>query len=135
MYAGKFPPDWEKKMKVVNLPTPTKKCLASQFAKPKSTKRGDDSSETCSDIVPYKEGLPPIDNIVLESSPPPSIRTRSSRHFTEAKPRPPTSKSFVDAPPSSRTRGSQSRLSLSRGEYVISKFCFSFILVIYWAFL
>ena len=39
-------------MKVVNLLAPTKKGSMSWSAKPKSTKRGDDSSETCSDIVP-----------------------------------------------------------------------------------
>ncbi|KAL0010851.1 hypothetical protein SO802_005959 [Lithocarpus litseifolius] len=93
--------------KVVNLPTPTKKGLVSQSAKPKSTKKGDDSSETCSNIVQYKEGLPPIDNIVLENTPPPSVRTCSSKRFTAARPRPPTLKPFVDAPPSSRTCGSK----------------------------
>ena len=46
-------------MKVTNLPIPTKKGFASQFAKPKPAKKGDDSSETCSDIFPFKGGLPP----------------------------------------------------------------------------
>jgi len=70
LYTGEFHPGWEKKVKVVNLPVPTKKVLVSRTAKPKSTKKGDDSSETCFDIIPYKGGLPPIGNIVLESSPP-----------------------------------------------------------------
>ena len=44
---------------------PTKKGSMSQTAKPKSAKKGDDSSKTCSDIIPYKEGLPPTGNVVL----------------------------------------------------------------------
>lgn len=51
-------------MKVVNLPTLTKKGSVSQIAKFKSAKKGDDSSESCSNIVLYKEGLPSIGNIV-----------------------------------------------------------------------
>ena len=51
---------WEKKVKVVNLLAPAKKGLVSHSAKPKSAKRGDDSSETCFDIVPYEGSLPPI---------------------------------------------------------------------------
>ena len=86
---------------MVNLPTPTKKSTVSQTAKPKSTKKGDDSSETCSNIIPYKGGLFPIGNIVLESSPPPSARTCSNRHSTAGKPNPPTPKPSVDAFPTS----------------------------------
>ena len=70
LYASEYPTGWEKKAKVVNLPTPVKKGSMSQSAKPKSTKRGDDSSETCSNIVPYEGGFPSIGNIVLEGSPP-----------------------------------------------------------------
>ena len=44
-------------MKVVNLLVPVKKGSVSQTTKPKSTKRGDDSFETCSDLVPYRGGL------------------------------------------------------------------------------
>ena len=47
-------------MKVMNLSMPTKKGSVSWTAKPKSTKKGDDSSETYSDIVLYKGGLPPL---------------------------------------------------------------------------
>ena len=88
-------------MKVVNLPTPTKKGSVSQIAKPKSAKKGDDSSETCSDIISYKGGLPPIGNTVLKSFPPPSACTRSNKHSTASKPKPPTPKPSVDAPPTS----------------------------------
>ena len=98
-------------VKVVNLPTPIKKGLVSQFAKPKSVEKGDDSSETCFDIVPYKEGLSPISNIVLKSSPPPSVKTRSSRRSTAARPKPPTLKPSVDTPLHSRTRGSKRKTS------------------------
>lgn len=82
MYVGEFLPSWEKKVKVVNLPTLAKKGSVSWTVKPKFAKRGDDSSETWSDLVPYKGGLPPINNIVLESSSPSSTRTRSSMHST-----------------------------------------------------
>ena len=71
--ANEYPTGWEKKAKVVNLPTPVKKGSVSQSAKPKSTKRGDNSSETCSNIVPYEGGFPSIGNIVLEGSPPPLL--------------------------------------------------------------
>ena len=79
---------WEKKVNVVNPPAPIKKGSMSRSTKPKSTKRGDDSSETCSDIVPYEGDLPPIGNIVLEGSPPLSARTHSNRHLTTGKPKP-----------------------------------------------
>ena len=79
---------WEKKVKVVKLPTPTKKSSVSRFAKPKPAKKGDDSFETCSNIVPYKGKLPPIGNIVLEGSSPPSARTHFSRRPIAGKPRP-----------------------------------------------
>ena len=79
LYAGEYPTGWEKKVKVVNLPTPVKKGSVSWSTKLKSTKRGDDSFETCPDIVPYKGGFPPIGNIVLEGSPPPLARPTVAR--------------------------------------------------------
>ena len=88
-------------MKVVNLLVPTKKGSMSRTTKTMSAKKGDDSSKTCSDIIPYKGSLPPIGNIVLESSPPPSARTCSNRHSTAGKPNPPTPKPSVDAFPTS----------------------------------
>lgn len=42
----------------MNVPVPTKKGSISQSAKPRSAKKGDDSSETCYDIVLYKDDLP-----------------------------------------------------------------------------
>ena len=70
-----------KKVKVTNIPMPGKK----GFAKPKSAKKGDDSSEAYSDVVPFESGLPPIGNIVLESSPPPFGDTYSSVRPTASK--------------------------------------------------
>ena len=77
---------WEKKVRALNLPAPAKKGSVSQTAKPKSIKRRDDSSKTCSDIIPYKGGLPPIGNIVLKGSPPPSAHTRSNMRSIASKP-------------------------------------------------
>ena len=96
---------------VVNLPTPTKKGFVSQTFKPKSAKKGDNSFKACSDIGPYKEGLPLISNIAFESSPHPSAKAHSSKRSTTARPRPPTLKPFVDAPLSSRTHGSKRKIS------------------------
>lgn len=79
---------------MVNLLALTKKGLVSGTAKPKSAKKDNDSSKTCFNIVPYKKGLPPIGNIVLESSPSPSAHTYSNRLSTAVKLRPPTSKPF-----------------------------------------
>ena len=73
-HAGDYPPGWEKKVKVINTPMPSKKISA----KPKSTKKGGDSSEAFSDVVPFESGLPTISNIVLESLPPASTHTHSS---------------------------------------------------------
>ena len=70
-------------------------------------KRNVDSSKTCSDIVSYEGGLPPIGNIVLEGSPPPSSRTRSSKQPTAGKPKPSTPRPSIDAPPSSMTRSNK----------------------------
>ena len=70
-YAGDYPTGWEKRMKVTNISVPMKK----SSAKAKSTKKGDDSSETCSNIVPLESDLPPVGNIVLKRSPPPFAHT------------------------------------------------------------
>ena len=107
LYAGEYPMGWEK---VVNLPAPAKKGLVSQTAKPKSAKKGDDSSKTYFDIVPYKGGLTPIGNIVLEGSPPPPTHTRSSMRFTASKPKPSTPRPTMDTP-SSRTYGGKRKAS------------------------
>ena len=112
LYASEYPLGWEKNVKVVNLPMPTKKGLMSQTTKPKFAKRGDDSSKTCSDLVPYGGGLPLIDNIVLERSSPPSTRTQSSKRSIASKPKPSAPRPSVDAPPSSRTRGNKRKTSL-----------------------
>ena len=96
LYAGEYPAGWEKKVKVVNLPTPKKKGLVSQTTKPKYAKREDDSSKTYSDIVPYKGGIPPIGNIVLKSSPPPFAHIRSNRCSTASKPKPSVVRPAVD---------------------------------------
>ena len=104
---------WEKKVKVTNISVPSKK----GFAKSTSAKKGDDSSEACSDIVPFESVLLPIGNIVLESSPP-FARARSSRCHTASKskpaaPQPSTNAPWpsTDAPPSNRTRGSKRKTS------------------------
>ena len=111
LYAGVYLASWEKKVKVVNLPPPSKKGLVSRTAKPKSTKRGDDSFEIYSDIIPYESGLPPISNIILEGSPPPFARTRSSRRST-SKPKPFALRPGMDAAPSSRTHDRKRKTSL-----------------------
>ena len=96
-----------KKVKVTNIPMPGKK----GFAKPKSAKKGDDSSEAYSDVVPFESGLPPIGNIVLESSPPPFGDTYSSVRPTASKSKFATPQLSTDAPPSNRTRGSKRKTS------------------------
>ena len=111
LYVDEFLPGWEKRVKVMNLPAPTKKGSVSWTIKPKSAKRGNDSSKTCSDLVLYKGGFLLIGNIVLEGSPPPFACTHSSRCSTVGKPKPSTPKPSVDAPPSSRTRGSKRKTS------------------------
>ena len=133
LYAGEYPTGWEKKVKVVNLSTPTKKGSVSQSAKPKSTKKGDDSSETSSDIIPYEGGLPPIGNIVLKGSPP-FARTHSSKHSTTSKPKP--WMLLLAGPTAVRERYlHQLHMPLPRGEYVICKLCLFFLLLIHRAFL
>ena len=102
---------WEKKVRVLNFPAPAKKGLVSRTAKPKSAKRGDDSSETCFDIIPYEGGLPPIGNIVLESSSFPSAFTHSSKRFIASKRKPSALRLTMDASPSSRTLGSKRKTS------------------------
>ena len=119
LYAGEYLTSWEKKVKVVNLLAPTKKGSVSWSAKPKSTKRGDNSSETCSNIVPYKGGLPPIGNIVLkrsspivlEGSSPPSARSHSNRCSTASKPKPSAPRPSMNAPPSSKTHSNKRKTS------------------------
>ena len=103
LYAGEYPTGWEKKVKVVNLLVHAKKGFVSWFAKPKLAKKGDDSSKTYSYIVPFEGSLPPIGNIVLEGSPPPFARTRSSRCPIASKSRLTTLRPSADTPPSSRT--------------------------------
>ena len=73
-------------MKVEKLPAPAEKGLVPQSTKPKSAKKGDDSSETCFDIIPYEDGLPPIGNIVLKGSPSPFARTHSTGALLQANP-------------------------------------------------
>ena len=87
-----------------------KKGSVSSSAKPKLAKKGDDSSKTYSDIVSFEGGLPPIGNIVLESSPPPFAYTYSSRCPTVGKSKLATLRPSTDAPPS-RTRGSKRKTS------------------------
>ena len=102
---------WEKKVRVLNFPAPAKKGLVSRTAKPKSAKRGDDSSETCFDIIPYEGGLPPIGNIVLESSSFPSAFTHSSKRSIACKRKPSAPRPTMDTLPSSRTLGSKRKTS------------------------
>ena len=99
------------KVKVVNLPVPVKKGLVSQFAKPKSAKRGDDSSKTCSDIVPYEGDLPPIGNIVIEDSSPFSAHTHSSRCLIAGKPKPSAPRPSPNTLPSNRPQGGKKKTS------------------------
>ena len=98
-HAGDYPLGWEKRVKVTNVSVPVKK----SSAKSKFANKGDDSFEACSDIVPFESDLPPVGNIVLGGSPPPSACTRSSRRPTAGKSKPTAPQPFIDAPPSSRT--------------------------------
>ena len=102
-HAGDYPPGWEKKVKVINTPMPSKK----SSAKPKSTKKGGDSFEAFSGVVPFESGLPTISNVVLESPPPASTNTHSNVRPTANKPKFTTPRSSTNAPRSSRTRGSK----------------------------
>ena len=111
MYAGEYPAGCEKKVRVLNLLALAKKGSVSQIARPKSAERGDESSETCFNIVPYEGGLPSVGNIVLESSSLPSAFTHSSRHSIASKRKPLASRPTTDAPPSSRTCGNKRKTS------------------------
>ena len=95
----------------MNLPTLAKKGSVAQSTKPKSAKGGDDSFETCSDIVPYEGSLPPMGNIVLKGSPPPSARTHSNKRPTAGKNKPAAPQPSTNAPPSNRTQGSKRKTS------------------------
>ena len=95
----------------MNLPTPAKKGSVAQSTKPKSAKKGDDSFETCSDIVPYEGNLPPMGNIVLKGSPPPSARTHSNKRPIAGKNKPAAPQPSTNAPPSNRTQGSKRKTS------------------------
>ena len=103
-YAGGYLTDWEKRVKVTNISVPVKKSFAPWSAKPKSTKKGDDSSKTCSDIVPFEGDLPPVGNTVLLVPVPTGALLQVS--LGPFAPRP-----FPDAPPSSRTRGNKRKTS------------------------
>ena len=111
LYAGEYPVSWEKKVRVLNLPALAKKGLMSWTAKPKLAKRGDDSFETCFDIVPYEGDLPLIGNIVLESPSLHSAFTHSSRCSIASKHKPSAPRPTTDAPPSSRTCGNKRKTS------------------------
>lgn len=67
---------------MVNFPAPTKKGLVSRSTKSKPVKMGDNVSKVCFDIIPNKESLLPIGNIVLES-------TRSTKGSAATKSKPP----------------------------------------------
>ena len=107
MHVGDYPTGWEKKVKVINISVPGKK----GFARSKSAKKGTDSFEACSDIVPFESDLPPVGNIVLESSPSSSAHTHSSRCPTTGKSKPTALRLFADAPSSSRTQGNKRKTS------------------------
>ena len=106
-HVDDYPAGWEKKVKETNILMLSKK----GSTKPKSAKKGDDSSEACSDIVPFKSGLPPIGNIVFEGSPHPSACTRSSMRPTTSKSKFIALRLSTDAPLSNRTRGSKRKTS------------------------
>ena len=106
-YVDDYLMGWEKRVKVTNISMPVKK----SFAMAKSIKKGDDSSETCSDIVPFKGDFPPVGNIVLESSPSSSAHTHSNKCPTIRKSKPTALRLFANAPSSSRTQGSKRKTS------------------------
>ena len=143
LYASEYPPGWVKKVKVVNLSVLTKKGLMTWNVKPKFAKKGDDSSETCSNIIPYGDGLPPIGNIVLENSPPPLLLLVlvPADVLLQASLCPPLQGHPwmlllpIGLVAIKERRLHQPSLPPPRGEYVISKFHHFFILIIYRAFL
>ena len=99
----------------MNLPPPTKKGSASKSAKYKSAKKGKGAAigahKACLEIVPYKEDLPLIGNLVLKSTPPSSARTHSIRRSVVAKSRPSLPRQPSDALPSSKTHGNKRKTS------------------------
>lgn len=133
---GEFLLGWEKKVKVVKPLALIKKGCMSRTTKPKFAKKGDDSFETCSDTVLYKEGLPPIGDTVLVSSPPPAARTRFTRCSTAARSRPPTLKPSMDAPPFSKTHGSERKTTpLVSSTTTKRRACYLKILLLYFSYL
>jgi len=89
LYEGEFPRGLEKGVKVVNLLVSVRKGSVSKSAKSKFAKKGKDVPKVCLEIVPYKGGLPPVGNIILKSTLPPSARAHSTRRSVVAKSRPP----------------------------------------------
>ena len=106
-HAGDYPAGWEKKVKVTSIPVSGKK----GSAKPKSAKKDNDSFEACLDVVPFESDLPPIGNMVLESSPPPSAHTHFSMRPTASKSKSVALWPSTDASPSNRTRGNKRKMS------------------------
>lgn len=100
-------------MKVENLPLLVQKDSTSKFANSKSTKKGKvaatNALEACLEIVHYKEGIPLIASIIIESTPPSSARTHSTERSTMAKSKPPLSRQPSNTLPSSRTHGSKKK--------------------------
>lgn len=100
-------------MKVENLPLLVQKDSTSKFANSKSTKKGKvaatNALEACLEIVHYKEGIPLIASIIIESTPPSSARTHSTKRSTMAKSKPPLSRQPSNTLPSSRTHGSKKK--------------------------
>ena len=60
--------------------------------------------------MPFEGDLPPVGNIIFESSPF-STRTYSNRHPIASKSRPTAPRPSADASPSSRTRGNKRKTS------------------------
>ena len=105
-------------MKVVNLlPSILKKSSASKPTKSKTTKKGKGivtgtlKVDFFFFLVPYVGNLSPVGNTILESTPSPAVRSRSTRKFATVKPKPPLPRQPLDAPPSSKTRGSMKKTS------------------------
>ena len=91
-HADDYPPGWEKKVKIINIPASGKKGPV----KPKSTKKG-------GEVVPFESDLPPIGRMVVKGSPPSSARTRSSARPTISRPKSTAPWPCTGASPSSRT--------------------------------
>ena len=115
-------------MKVLNLPALAKKGSMSQSAKPKSTKRRDDSFETCLDIVPYEGSLPLLIFVPVGALLHASLKLPLQGHSWMLL--------FLARPMAARERHlHQLHLPLLSGEYVISKLYLFFLLLIHGAFL